>query len=454
MMATIVRMPEVLAGSTEAALQAWLVGVGDTVAIGQPLAEIETEKAMVEYASEIEGVLVSLLVEPGESVSVGTPIGVIAAAGEEVDVSSLLAGDGGGSGTAAAPAPPEPETAPAAPIPPVPAPPSAPAPPSTPVPPPTPVSPPAPGTRQFASPLVRRIANERGLDLSTVSGSGPGGRIVRRDIEVLPAQPGSAAAPARVPAEPGPIHVAPAGSSAGGVPQVGAVPAVATSGYTDVPHTGMRRAIARRLTESKSTVPHFYLTAHCRVDALLELRKSVNETSPRKISVNDFVVKAVAAAFVDVPEANAIWTDQATRRFDAVDLAIAVSTDGGLLTPVLRGVDSMSLSSVSATIADLAERARAGRLKQQELDGGSFAISNLGMFGVDEFSAIVNPPQSGILAVGAAKPRPVIDGTTLTVGTVMTVTLSADHRVVDGALAARWLAAFVAKIEHPLGILL
>ncbi|MCU1402357.1 MAG: pyruvate dehydrogenase complex dihydrolipoamide acetyltransferase [Microbacteriaceae bacterium] len=452
MMATIVRMPEVLAGSTEAALQAWLVGVGDTVAIGQPLAEIETEKAMVEYASEIEGVLVSLLVEPGASVAVGTPIGVIAAAGEEVDVSSLLAGDGGGSGIAAAPAPPEPETAPetapAAPVPPAPAPPSAP------VPPPTPVSPPAPGTRQFASPLVRRIANERGLDLSTVSGSGPGGRIVRRDIEVLPAQPGSAAAPAPVPAEPAPIHAAPAGSSAADVPQVGAVPAVATSGYTDVPHTGMRRAIARRLTESKSTVPHFYLTAHCRVDALLELRKSVNETSPRKISVNDFVVKAVAAAFVDVPEANAIWTDQATRRFDAVDLAIAVSTDGGLLTPVLRGVDSMSLSSVSAAIADLAERARAGRLKQQELDGGSFAISNLGMYGVDEFSAILNPPQSGILAVGAAKPRPVVDGTTLTVGTVMTVTLSADHRVVDGALAARWLAAFVAKIEHPLGILL
>jgi pyruvate dehydrogenase E2 component (dihydrolipoamide acetyltransferase) len=398
MMATIVRMPEVLAGSTEAALQSWLVAVGDTVAVGQPLAEIETEKAMVEYAAEIDGVLVSLLVEPGESVSVGTPIGVIAAAGDEVDVASLLAGDVSGP--------------PAAPV---------------------------PGARLFASPLVRRMANERGLDLSTVSGSGPGGRIVRRDIDALPAQ--AAPAAPRVESAAPPTSGEPA-------------PAPAPSGYTDLPHAGMRRAIARRLTESKSTVPHFYLTADCRVDALLELRASVNETSARKISVNDFVVKAVAAAFVDVPEANVIWTDTATRRFDAVDLAVAVSTDGGLLTPVLRGVDSMSLSSVSAAIVDLAERARTGRLKQQELDGGSFAISNLGMYGVDEFSAILNPPQSGILAVGAAKPRPVVDGTRVTVGTVMTVTLSADHRVVDGALAARWLAAFVARIEHPLGILI
>jgi pyruvate dehydrogenase E2 component (dihydrolipoamide acetyltransferase) len=301
---------------------------------------------------------------------------------------------------------------------------------------------------------VRRIANERGLDLSTVSGSGPGGRIVRRDVDALPAESVAAQVAAQAaeqvaPEQGRPEQAAPEPA----VPPASGEPGAATSGYTDIPHTGMRRAIARRLTESKSTVPHFYLTADCRVDALLALRATVNDASPRKISVNDFVVKAVAAAFIDVPEANAIWTETATRRFTAVDLAIAVSTDGGLLTPVLRGVDSMTLSSVSAAIADLAERARAGRLKQQELDGGSFAISNLGMYGVDEFSAILNPPQSGILAVGAAKPRPVVEGSRVTVGTVMTVTLSADHRVVDGALAARWLAAFVTRIEHPLGIL-
>jgi len=213
-------------------------------------------------------------------------------------------------------------------------------------------------------------------------------------------------------------------------------------------------AIARRLTESKSMVPHFYLVADCRVDALLELRRQVNEASPRKISVNDFVVKAVAAALIEVPAANAIWTDSATRRFDEVDVAIAVSTEGGLLTPVLSGVESMSLLEVSSTIAELAERARAGRLQQQELEGGSFSVSNLGMYGVDEFSAILNPPQSGILAVGAAKERVIVVDGQIVVGSVMTVTLSADHRVLDGALAAEWLTAFVKKVETPLSILI
>jgi pyruvate dehydrogenase E2 component (dihydrolipoamide acetyltransferase) len=225
-------------------------------------------------------------------------------------------------------------------------------------------------------------------------------------------------------------------------------------GYTDVPHTGMRRAIARRLTESKSSVPHFYVVADCRVDALLELRKKVNETAARKISINDFVIKAVAKALVEVPEANVIWTDDASRRFDTVDLAVAVSTDGGLLTPVLRGVERLGLAAISEQVSELADRARSGRLKQHELEGGSFAISNLGMFGVDEFSAILNPPQSGILAVAAAKQRPVVENDSIVVGTVMTVTLSADHRVVDGALAATWLAAFVRLIENPLAVLI
>ena len=216
----------------------------------------------------------------------------------------------------------------------------------------------------------------------------------------------------------------------------------------------MRRAIARRLTESKSTVPHFYLTADCRVDDLLALREQINASAGVKISVNDLVVKAVAAALREVPDANAIWTDEATRRFAHADIAVAVSVPSGLLTPVLRGVDRMPLSEVSATIRELAGRAREGRLKQSELEGGSFAVSNLGMYGTQSFSAILNPPQSGILAVGAASPRPVVVDGELAVATIMTVTLSADHRVLDGALAAQWLAAFVDKIENPLGMLI
>ena len=224
-------------------------------------------------------------------------------------------------------------------------------------------------------------------------------------------------------------------------------------GFTDTPHTGMRRAIARRLVESKTTIPHFYLVADCRVDALMELRRAVNESASSKISVNDFVVKAVAAAFRDVPEANAIWTDDGTRRFDDVDIAIAVAIDRGLVTPVVRGVNRRSLSDVSDSIRELAERGRAGKLRQDEIEGGSFSVSNLGPYGTQEFSAIINPPHSGILAVGAARKAPIVVGDELKVGMVMTVTLSADHRVLDGALAAQWLAAFVACIENPVSIL-
>jgi pyruvate dehydrogenase E2 component (dihydrolipoamide acetyltransferase) len=216
----------------------------------------------------------------------------------------------------------------------------------------------------------------------------------------------------------------------------------------------MRRAIARRLTESKSTVPHFYLTADCKVDDLLALRKSINETSPVKISVNDFVVKAVAAALMDVPEANVIWNPDAMLKFESVDLAIAVSTEGGLLTPVIRGVEKRQLSNLSQAISEAAGRARAGKLRQEELEGGSFAVTNLGMFGTKEFSAILNPPQSGILAVGAASPRAIVEDGQIVVASIMTVTLSADHRAVDGALAAQWLAAFVKRIENPLSMLI
>ena len=296
---------------------------------------------------------------------------------------------------------------------------------------------PADGARRFSSPIVRRLARERGIDLALVTGTGPGGRIVRRDLEAFEAQ-----APA-----------AQAALTAAGTAAASAA-TVASDGGEVVPLTGMRKAIARRLAESKSTVPHFYLTAHCRVDDLLALRKQINEAAPGKVSVNDFVVKAAAQALIDVPEANAVWGGDHVRRFDTADIAVAVSTDGGLLTPVVGGIESLSLTALSERIAELAGRAREGRLKQHELEGGSFSISNLGMYGVDEFSAILNPPQSGILAVGAATRQPIVIEGELAVGTVMTVTLSADHRVVDGALGAQWLQAFKTRIEHPLTILI
>lgn len=432
-MALVIRMPEVLTGATEAALQSWLVAVGDTIAIGQPLAEVETEKATVEYEAEAAGTIAGLLIETGVQVEVGTPIAVLATTGESVEAALAAAGPETGTDANAPAATPGAVSMPSAPSTPVAeaaSPPAAASPtPTAQVPNAESVPPlPASGTRRFMSPLVRRLAAERGLDLTGVTGSGPGGRIVRRDLEAV----ASSAAASRPPAAP---------------------LAAAATGFTDTPHTGMRRAIARRLVESKTTIPHFYLAADCRVDALLELRKAVNENAAAKISVNDFVVKAVAAAFRDVPDANAIWTDEGTRRFDDVDIAIAVAIDGGLVTPVVRGVNRRSLGDVSESIRELAERGRAGRLRQDEIEGGSFSVSNLGMYGTQEFSAIINPPHSGILAVGAARKAPIVVDDEVEIGTVMTVTLSADHRVLDGALAAQWLAAFVARIENPVSIL-
>ncbi len=411
-MATVIRMPEVLAGSAEAAIQTWLVTTGQALSVGVPLAEVETEKAVVEYASEHEGTVLQLLVAEGVSVKVGDPIAVVGAEGETVDVHSASP-EVDASTQAPAPAP-------------------APAPAAVPQPAPAPVAEPADASgRQFISPLVRRLARERGLDLATVQGSGPGGRIVRRDLDGVAAAPASTPAPATT---------------------------ATTSGETqhpttEVPHTPMRRAIARRLTESKSTVPHFYLVADCRVDRLLELRKEANATASTKISVNDFVLKAAAAAFLDVPEANATWGETAVTRYSTVDMSVAVAIEGGLVTPVLRSVETLSLTEIARQVGDYAERARAGKIRQNELEGGSFAVSNLGMYGVTEFSAIINPPQSAILAVGLARPQAIVVDGAIEVGTIMTVTLSADHRVLDGALAAQWLAAFAKHVENPLGML-
>jgi pyruvate dehydrogenase E2 component (dihydrolipoamide acetyltransferase) len=415
-MAEIVRMPAVLAGAAEAAIQTWLVQPGTRVTVDQTLAEIETEKAIVEFQSETGGVVGRLLASEGDNVAVGDPILVLVAPGEGDDaIDAALA-----ASRATVPAPIAPTGTPA-----------------------VPADGPGDhvGPRMFASPLVRRLAAQNAVDLADIVGTGPHGRIVRRDLERHLESAGAAPAVPVEAAEPAP----PAARAE--QPQA--------AGYEDVPLDRMRAAIARRLTESKATVPHFYVVADCRVDALLALRAQVNEGAARRISVNDFVLKAVAGAMGDVPAANAIWKGDSIRRYASVDIGVAIATDAGLTTPVLRGVERMPLSDVGAAVADFAERARSGRLRQHELEGGSFAVSNLGMYGTERFTAILNPPQSGILAVGAARKTPVVGAAgDLEIGTVMTVTLSADHRVIDGAVAAQWLAAFQRRIENPLTILI
>ena len=418
-MASVVRMPSVLAGATEAAIASWLVAPGDSVAVGQPLAEIETEKALVEYAAEEAGVVGRLVLAVGDTGEIGDPIAVLVADGEtDADIDAAL-----GTET------PAPAQAPA------------PAPAATAAQANGHEAGAASSERIFASPLVRKVAGERGIDLAAIAGTGPNGRIVRRDLEqFLAARPERGAVAA--------------GEIAGGVPQDGRQESAPRPplphGDRLVPHTPMRRAIARRLTESKATTPHFYMVTECVVDELLELRKRINESSPVKISVNDFVVMAVGAAFRDVPEANVTWSDDGLVEHGCVDISIAVATEGGLVTPVLRGVDGKRLSDIARDSQDLAGRARERRLRQDELEGGTLSVSNLGMYGTLEFSGIINPPQSGLLAVGAAKQQPVVTDGAVTIATVMRCTLSIDHRALDGALAARWLAAFTTRLEHPL----
>jgi len=433
-MAIVIRMPEVLAGTEQAVIANWLVRPGEDISVGQPIAEIETDKAVVEYAAEVAGTLAGTLGDVGAVIPVGSPIAVLAEGDESAaaalqasnmspdqqpDVEAPRPSDGQAPSSAA-----EPDDAL-----------------------------PARPARLFASPLVRWIASQRGIDLSGVKGTGPDGRIVRRDIDRL-GTAASAPPPAPVPERNGgPTSVA--GSGAVPVSERAAAPeSPKAPAAVDVPHSGMRRAIARRLTESKSTIPHFYMKADCRVDELLDLRRKLNEQSAVRISVNDLIVKAVGAAFREVPEANAIWTDQAVRRFHDVDVAVAVSVADGLLTPVVKAVDKLSVAQLSTQIRDLSGRAREGKIRQDEIDGGSFTVSNLGMHGTSEFAAIINPPHCGILAVGAAQQRPVVTDGQLAVATVVTVTLSADHRVLDGAMAATWLAAFVRVVENPLTILL
>ena len=412
-MATLICMPEVAANATQVTLQTWIKKEGEVVAVGDCLAEIETDKAIVEFNADRAGVMGPTLIQAGQEVEVGSPIGVLLDVGEtSVNVSALLAKTGDNASVTQLP---NPST-------------------SEPAAPPTLLSGSkvTPSHRVFVSPLARRLAKQRGIDLNTLIGSGPNGRIVKRDIEA-----GSAVVVSSpVMAQPSTVSPSTLGD------------------YTEVPHSGMRRTIARRLTESKSTIPHFYLSVDCRMDRLMSLRSEINTAMPRKISVNDFIVRTVAVALREVPQANVGWTENAMRQYTQADSAIAVSTDFGLITPIVRAADRKSLSMISQEIADLAERARASQLRPDEYQGGSFSVSNLGMFGVSEFSAIINPPQAAILAVGMTQQVPVVEDGAVKIASVMRCTLSVDHRAIDGALAAQWLAAFKRLLENPLSMLI
>ncbi len=436
-------MPALSPTMTEGTLAKWLKKEGDAVDSGDVIAEIETDKATMELEVIDEGVLGRILVAEGTTgVQVNQTIALLLEEGE--DASALDA-------AAAAPPPaPPPQQAPA----PGSAPPAAPQqtpPPAAPRPAPSaPPGTPAPqaaaqGRRVVASPLARRLAGEAGLDLAAVPGTGPHGRIVKSDIEAAVAG-GVAAAPA--PAGPAPVR------------PVAAAPAVtAEQTYTAIPNTTMRKVIAARLSQSKRDIPHFYLTIDCQMDALLDVRRELNANAPEgegsyKLSVNDFIIRATALALRQVPAANATWTDDAILRYDRVDVCVAVATPGGLITPVIRDADNKRIVAISGEMMDLAARAREGKLLPEEYQGGGFTISNLGMYGIKEFAAIINPPQSCILAVGAGAQRPVVKDGALAVATVMSCTLAVDHRSVDGAVGAEFLAAFKRLVEAPLTMLL
>jgi pyruvate dehydrogenase E2 component (dihydrolipoamide acetyltransferase) len=405
-MAKLLHMPEVSANATHAAIQNWTLKEGDSICAGDCIAEIETEKALVELAAEEDAVLGKILVEPGREVEVGAPIGVLFARGEtQVDIAALLAK----AGAALAANEPVVDDTPAPQARAEQAPPVA-----------------AQDSRRiFASPLARRLAAAKGLELASLKGSGPNGRIVKRDVE-----------------------------SATVASAVAAATPAALVDFAEIPHSSMRKTIARRLVESKATVPHFYLELECRMERLLALREQANQHATKKISINDFIVKAVAVALRQVPAMNVTWTDTALRQYHQADVCVAVATATGLITPVVRNADGKALSQISAEVAELAGRARDGRLRPEEYQGGSFTISNLGMLGVEQFSAIINPPHAAILAVGATLQKPVVENGELKVGSVLRCTLSVDHRAVDGALAAQWLAVFKGLMENPLGMLI
>ncbi|MBK1623638.1 pyruvate dehydrogenase complex dihydrolipoamide acetyltransferase [Afifella marina] len=443
-------------------LAKWHVKEGDAVAPGDVIAEIETDKATMEVEAIDEGTVAKILVSEGtEDVAVNDVIAILAEEGEDADAveapaEETAAPQNGKGADAAPPEPKETEGGEAV---------------------------PREGLHEagaadkskpsrekeksngkssgriFASPLAKRLAKEKGLDLSALSGSGPHGRIVKHDIEeAVEKGEGKAAAPAAAEAAPAsaPKTPAPAGMSDEQIRKM-----FDEGSYEVVPHDSMRRTIARRLVEAKTTIPHFYLTSDCEIDALLKLRSEINAAAPviddkpaYKLSVNDFVIKAMAMALQAVPEANVTWTQEAMLKHEGSDVGVAVSIPGGLITPVIRDAEKKTLSVISNEMKDMAGRARQRKLKPEEYQGGTTAVSNLGMYGIRDFAAVINPPHATILAVGAGEKRAVVRDDRVTVASIMTVTLSTDHRAVDGALGAEMLAAFKRYIENPMTLLI
>jgi pyruvate dehydrogenase E2 component (dihydrolipoamide acetyltransferase) len=440
-----IRMPALSPTMTEGNLARWLKKEGDEVHSGDVIAEIETDKATMEYEAADEGRLGRIIVPEGaQGIKVNAPIALLLEEGEDEAALDGFAVE------APATAPAEVVAAQAAVVSPAPEPAT-----------PAPINA-APARsngdgRVFASPLARRMAQHAGLDLAAIRGSGPQGRIVKADIERSLAPPQTGVAPVPAPAISG-VTGAPPTTPGAAPPVFAKEQIVALAGsppYTEKPHSAMRRVIARRLAESKQTVPHFYMSVDCTIDELLKTRAVLNaKPEAYHLSINDFVVRAAALALRQVPAANASWSDDAILLWQRVDIAVAVALDDGLITPIVRGADQKGLAQIAAETKDLATRARAGKLKLEEFQGGTFSISNLGMYGIREFAAVINPPQGCILAVGTGEPRPVVRDGQLAVATVMTCTLSCDHRVVDGAVGAQFLAAFKKLIEDPLTMLL
>lgn len=424
-------MPALSPTMEEGTLAKWLVKEGDTVSSGDVMCEIETDKATMEFEAVDEGIIGKILIADGtEGVKVNAPIAILLEDGESADDIGATSAPKAEAVASAAPAAVEAVAAPAVAV-------------------PAPAK--ADGSRLFASPLARRIAGQKGLDLTQIKGSGPHGRIVKADVEGLTQTeaPKAAAAPATAATAPAAMATGPSSETIAKMYQ--------GREYEEITLNGMRKTIAARLTEAKQTVPHFYLRRDIQLDALLVFRSQLNkQLEPRgvKLSVNDFIIKACALALQQVPEANAVWAGDKVFKLKPSDVAVAVAIEGGLFTPVLQDAEMKSLSALSAEMKDLAARARDRKLAPHEYQGGSFAISNLGMFGIDNFDAVINPPHGAILAVGAGTKKPVVgaDGE-LAVATVMSVTLSVDHRVIDGALGAELLNAIKDNLEAPMTML-
>ncbi|MFC3628908.1 pyruvate dehydrogenase complex dihydrolipoamide acetyltransferase [Paracoccus angustae] len=447
-MPTEILMPALSPTMEEGTLAKWLVKEGDAVKSGDIIAEIETDKATMEFEAVDEGTIGKLLVTEGSAgVKVNTPIAVLLEEGEDASAVASPA-----PAEAASPAAAEEKAA---------AEKSYGSPMNPPVAGDTGTAKAAPakseGNRVFASPLARRIAAEKGIDLSGITGTGPRGRIVKADLEgaqpgaAKPATAPAAAAPAAEPAAPALAAQAPKAPSADAILKM-----YADRETTEVQLDGMRRTIAARLGEAKQTIPHFYLRRSAKLDALMTFRGDLNkqlEARKVKLSVNDFVIKACALALQEVPDANAVWAGDRILKLKPSDVAVAVAIEGGLFTPVLKDAHQKTLSALSAEMKDLANRAKTKKLAPHEYQGGSFAISNLGMFGIENFDAVINPPHGAILAVGAGIQTPVVENGEVVVRNVMSMTLSVDHRVIDGALGAQLLEAIVNHLENPMGML-